>query len=145
MTLGPAQIHPEQHLGPVLRLGTTGAGLDIDKGIVLIEFASEHAPKLETLDRLLGSVEIALDVAEQLLVTFGASQIKKLVSIRQRLFQRRDRGDDVAQRCAFAAEILRALRFRPYLRILELALYFLEPLVLDVVVKDTPLARQRAR
>jgi hypothetical protein len=39
---------------------------------------------------------------------------------------------------ALLAELLRAFRVVPDVRILELAAYFLEPVALGVVVKDTP-------
>ena len=40
--LGPAQIHPEQHLGPVLRLGAAGAGMDGHDRVLAIVLAAEH-------------------------------------------------------------------------------------------------------
>jgi len=38
------------------------------------------------------------------------------------------------------AELLRALLVRPDSRVLELAVYFFEPLDLDIVLKETPVA-----
>ena len=40
--LGPAQVHAQQHLGPVLRLGAAGAGMDRDDGVLAIVLAAEH-------------------------------------------------------------------------------------------------------
>src|SRR3546814_11924870 len=37
---GPAQIHAQQHLGPVLRFGASGAGLQINISVVLVELAT---------------------------------------------------------------------------------------------------------
>ena len=39
----PAQIHAQQHLRPVLRLGAAGAGLDVEEGAVRVHLAAEHA------------------------------------------------------------------------------------------------------
>src|SRR5437667_7398892 len=40
--LCPPQIHPEEHLGPVLRLGPSGAWMDCDDGVLAIVLAAEH-------------------------------------------------------------------------------------------------------
>ena len=40
--LGPADVHAQQHLGPVLRLGAAGAGMDGDDGVAAIVLAAEH-------------------------------------------------------------------------------------------------------
>ena len=53
MGFGPAQVHSEQHFRPVLRFGATGAGLDVEEGITGVEFAREHATKLQRGDLLL--------------------------------------------------------------------------------------------
>ena len=36
--LGPSQIHPHEHLSPVLCLGSAGAGMDIDDSVELVVF-----------------------------------------------------------------------------------------------------------
>src|SRR5207342_3112571 len=47
--LAEAQVHAQQHLGPVLRLGAAGAGLDVDEAVGGIELAGEHAAELQLL------------------------------------------------------------------------------------------------
>jgi hypothetical protein len=39
---GPARIHPEQHVGPVLALGTPCPGVDLDIAVVAVGFAGEQ-------------------------------------------------------------------------------------------------------
>ena len=51
--LAPAQVHAQQHLGPVLRLGAAGAGLDVDEGVVGVHLAGEHALEFQLADALL--------------------------------------------------------------------------------------------
>ena len=51
--LGPAHIHAHQHLGPVLRLGAAGAGVDLDVAVVGVGLAGQQALDLAPL-RLLG-------------------------------------------------------------------------------------------
>jgi hypothetical protein len=40
--LGPAQVHPEEHLGPVGRLGAAGAGADREQRVARVVFAGEQ-------------------------------------------------------------------------------------------------------
>ncbi len=40
--LGPAQVHAQQHLGPVLRLGAAGARMNRDDRVLAIVLAAEH-------------------------------------------------------------------------------------------------------
>ena len=40
MTLGPPEVHPQQHLGPVGRLGAAGARADGDDGVGLVVVAA---------------------------------------------------------------------------------------------------------
>ena len=55
--LGPAQVHPQQDLGPVLGVGAAGAGVDGDDGVAGVVLAAEQP-------RLLELGQAALDRAE---------------------------------------------------------------------------------
>ena len=55
--LGPAQVHPQQHLGPVLRLGAAGAGMDGDDRVLAIVLAAEHLLDLAGLHFLVERLE----------------------------------------------------------------------------------------
>ena len=45
--LRPAQVHPQHHLRPVLRVGATGAGVDLGDRVALVVLAGEQAAQLE--------------------------------------------------------------------------------------------------
>ena len=49
--LGPAQVHPLHHLGPVLRVGPAGAGVDLADRVALVVLAGEQALQLELVER----------------------------------------------------------------------------------------------
>ena len=55
--LGPPQIHAQQHLRPVLRLGAAGARMDGDDRVLAIVLAAEHLLDLAGLDFLVERVE----------------------------------------------------------------------------------------
>jgi len=71
-------------------------------------------------------------------VLFGFGQIEKFVGAGQAVAERADAVDDLVERRALLAELLRPLRVVPDVRVLEFAGYFLETLAFCVVVKDTP-------
>ena len=49
-TFGPARVHAQQHLGPVLRVGAAGAGVQFDDGVVLVVGSAEETLGLERGD-----------------------------------------------------------------------------------------------
>ena len=55
--LGPAQVHAQQHLGPVLRLGAAGAGMNGEDGVLAIVLAAEHLLDLAGLHFLIERLE----------------------------------------------------------------------------------------
>ncbi len=57
--LGPAHIHPHEHIGPVLALGAAGAGVHFEIAVVGVGFAGEQ--RLELATRHLG-----LEMAQRL-------------------------------------------------------------------------------
>ena len=61
-TLGPAQVHAQQHLGPVLRVGAAGAGADRDDGVAGVVLAAEQPRLLELGEPALDRVELALEL-----------------------------------------------------------------------------------
>ena len=48
--LGPAQVHAQQHVGPVLGVGAALARLDLADGVVLVVLAGEQAAQLELVE-----------------------------------------------------------------------------------------------
>src|SRR4051794_22699483 len=61
------QIHPREHLRPVLRLGPTLAGLDGDEAVERIVFAVEQALELDLLAALLEFRERSVGLIERVL------------------------------------------------------------------------------
>ena len=71
-------------------------------------------------------------------VVLGIGQLQQLVGAAKALGQLADAGDDLVQRGALLAEILRALRIVPDVGIFEFAAYLFETFGFRLVVKDTP-------
>jgi hypothetical protein len=141
----PAQIHAQEHLRPVLRLGTARARLDVEKGAVRVHLAAKHALELEAPHIALEPLGVPADVARRGLIALPFGEVEELRRIGDALggpIELRHVGGE--PRTLFA-ELLRALRLGPDGRVLELPPYLLEALFLAVVLKETPVARRCAR
>jgi hypothetical protein len=62
VSLRPAQVHAEQHLRPVLRLGAAGAGVDDDDGVLVVVGAGELEGKLQLFELGRQATEERLDL-----------------------------------------------------------------------------------
>ena len=84
------------------------------------------------------SVEVGGNRLGGAVVLLGFGQVEQLAGAAQAVAERSDPVDDLVERGAFLAELLRLFRVVPDVWILELPGYLLETLALGVVVKDTP-------
>jgi hypothetical protein len=134
----PAQVHAQEHLRPVLGLGTARARLDVEVGAVGVHLAREHASELEAGQPLLERSEVRLDLADGLGILFLDSEAQQFVGVAETGSQFVEDDDDLLELRALLAQGLRPLGFVPDIRLFQLALDFYEPLGFAVVVKDTP-------
>ena len=72
------------------------------------------------------------------LVAFADRKIKQVAGFGEPFGQGTDAADNAFEVCAFLAQILRALRIVPDIRVFKLARDFFEALGLGIEVKDTP-------
>ena len=84
------------------------------------------------------TVDVGGDGDSRAFVFLGFRQFKQFARAGKAIAERPDAVDDPVERRALLAELLRALGVVPDVRIFQLAGYFLEPLALGLVVKDTP-------
>src|SRR5581483_2070361 len=63
--LRPAQVHPQQHLGPVLRLETARTGVDLDDRAAGVVLAAEELLELELVGVVLHLSEPRLELGER--------------------------------------------------------------------------------
>ncbi len=88
--LGPAQVHAQDHLGPVLRLGAAGARMHGDDRVLGVVLAAEHLLDLAGLDFGLQLVETAHEIAADVLAGVEplAQDDEVVGALAQRLQQR---------------------------------------------------------
>ena len=134
----PFQVHAQQHGGPVLGFGAARARLNVEKRVVRVHLAGKHALELEPLHFGGQRRDVGLDL-------FGGPQVgllgRQLQQIspasRKPLVSSIQAADHLLEFGALLAEFLRALGVVPDSGLFEFARYFLQPLVLVIVIKDT--------
>jgi hypothetical protein len=104
---------------------------------VRVHLARKHAAELEHLELFREVFDLADDVAERARVFFLAGKLVQLAGFVERLLDAVQRRDDGFELGALAPQTLRTLGVGPDGGVFELAVDFLEPLALDVIVKDT--------
>ena len=62
--LGPARVHPHQHLGEVRGVDAAGAGPDREQRLALVVLTGQEGADLEVLDGLMDPAKLDLGVGE---------------------------------------------------------------------------------
>ncbi len=75
LLLGPAQVHAQQHLGPVLAFGAARAGMHGDDGVERVGLAVEHGARFEVLGKCGQGFDLALQIGEHVLALFCQFEI----------------------------------------------------------------------
>ena len=119
--LRPAQIHAQQHLGPILRFHAAGAGLDRHDGVQAVVFAGKQRERLEFGDICVGGGDFALDIAEQRValgrVGFFFGEMKIRLDIAQRARELLVGRDDSFRDFALLENFLRLFLVLPEIRL----------------------------
>ena len=136
--VSPAQVHAQQDVGPVLRFGTAGAGLNIQVGVVLVHFAAEHATEFQLFQRFAKALDFGSDVIDGRLVFFFGRHQQQVLGIDQTGRHFVQCVDDLRQQGTLAAQVLCVLGVVPDVWIFELAIDFGQTIMFVIVVKDTP-------
>ena len=140
-----AQVLAQQHRRPVLRFGAAGARLDLQEAVVGVGRVGEHAPELEVGDFAIDLLRVGFDGFEGGVVFLAARHLEEFVGVVDAAADVDQTQHHAVECLLFLAEILGALGVAPDVGCFELAVDFLEPDLLHIEVKDTPVDRRRAR
>ena len=143
LLLGPAQIHAQQHLGPVLALGAARAGMHGDDGVERIGLAGEHGPRFELFGERCQRLDVALQIGEHVFAL--ARQLEVGLNVAGAADQFLVVGDQLFQALAVAHQGLGRGGIGPEGRIGQLLFYVGEFPADAGRVKDTPAGRAPGR
>ncbi len=86
VVLGPAHIHAQQHLGPVLRFGAASACVDFKIAVIGVGLARQQALDLAPLHLRVQSVEACLGVSDDRGIALGVAEFDQLDRLRDPAF-----------------------------------------------------------
>src|SRR5690606_858780 len=124
--LRPAAVHPEQHLGPVLALGTAGAGMNLEVGIVGVRFAAEQSLHLVRIGSLGEPAEAGEPFGNDRVVSFHLAEFHKLDRVSHFARDLVNGPDRTFEAAPFAHKFFRALGVVPESRILDTGVELVE-------------------
>ena len=125
--LRPARVHALQHLGPVLRVGAAGAGVDLDVAVVGVGLAGQQALDLAPL-RLLGQgAQRGQPLGHHRLVALGLGHADQLDRVGDLGFQLAHRLDARGELVPLAHQLLRRRGVVPEVRVLGAVVQFVQP------------------
>ena len=123
----PARVHAQQHLGPVLTLGSARAGVHLEIGVVGVGLAGKQALSLLGLEPAADLGEHLLGLGRQRLVALGLGQRNQLDGVLELARDGATACDRFPQARALSHQRLRRPRVVPEGRILDQRIEFREP------------------
>jgi hypothetical protein len=107
VSLGPAQVHPQEHLRPVRRLGAARAGRDREHRVLGVVFAAEEKKGPLPLEVRPEGLALALDLGGDLLIRGFVEQREQLRQVAGALLQAPPESDLLAKALSLTEERLR--------------------------------------
>ena len=111
--LGPARVHAQQHLRPVLALGAAGAGMDFEIGIELVGLARQQRFQLAPRDLLLQGLQRLLGFGDDAGIVLGLAELDHADIVLELALDLADAGQRILQRGALLHQLLCLLGIVP--------------------------------
>ena len=147
--LDPALIHPQEHVGPIARLRSTGAGVNRHEGVRAIIFTREKLPQLEFFEFLHELRVLRRDFlfrrGARSRIGFLRGELLQRFEVVQGALQFLHRVDQPAQARDLLDFALGALAIRPEIRGRHPRFEFRQARLQLRQVKETSAVRRRAR
>ena len=116
--LGPARVHAQQDVGPVLALGAAGAGVDLEVGVVAVGLAGQQRLDLGRACVLQRLLQGRFGLLHDLGVAFGLAHLDEFGVVADRGLELAHGGDLGVQLIALLHDRARLLGVGPEVRIL---------------------------
>ena len=137
MRFSPAQIHAENHLGPILRLGSTGAGLNVDERIACVHLPGEHAAKFKLGDSYFVRRQVCNNFIDSGGIIFVHRERQQFVGVCQAARQFVEADDNRFKLRTFSPQSLRPVLIAPDVGHFQFALNLGQALCFALIVKGT--------
>jgi len=132
----PAGIHPQQHLGPILRLGAPRPGMDFEITVIGVGFARQQALELASRSLRAQLLERRLGLGDDCRFALGLAKLDQLAGLFDLALDPPVAPDRLVEAGALTQQLLRRSGIVPQLRILGLRVQLGEASGRGVPVKD---------
>ena len=136
MGFRPADIHPQQHFSPILRLSAAGPGMHLEIAVVAIGFAGEKAFELAPRRFRAQSLECRLGIGDHASIAFGLAELDQFEGFGDFPLDTLVAADRLVEPCALAEELLCRLGLVPQSWIFDLSVQLREAASCSIPVKD---------
>ena len=133
--LRPAQVHPQQHLRPVLGLGPAGTGMDLEDGVRGVVLSGEQVRHLDRLGSSVETFDGLLEIPPDVLALAG--QFEERLGLLEQGHQLLARVDADLEPRALLLETATQIVVAPDVRAAEALLQLLERPALAFDIKET--------
>jgi len=136
MGLRPADIHPQQHFSPILRLSASGPGMHLEIAVVAIGFAGEKTFELASRRFRAQSLECRLGIGDHASLALGLAQLDQFERFGDFPLDALVAADCLVESRALAEELLCRFGFVPKAWIFNLGIQLCEAASCGIPVKD---------
>src|SRR5215469_18209644 len=136
MLFGPTRVHAQQHLRPVLALGSSSPGMDLKEAIVCVRFAGQQCLRFPTSGLGPERLNRRFSLRDDRGIILGITELEQGEMVVELLLDAGNRRKTVLERGALLHQALRAVLIVPELRILRLPVEVGEARLGAVEVKD---------
>ena len=134
--LGPARVHAQQHLGPVLAFGAAGAGMNLEIGIEAVGFAGQQRFEFAARDFLLQALQRGLGFANHAGIVLGFAEFDHADIVLELALDLADAAERILQRGPLLHQLLRLLGIVPEIGVFGELVQLGEPRRGCIDVKD---------
>jgi hypothetical protein len=145
VALGPAEVHPEEHLGPVGRFGPAGAGTDRKNRSALVVLAREEEGGSFPCKVGLEGADLAIELRAQLGVTRFLDKLERREEIVDPAFEAAPQIDVGAEAIRLAQDLLGGPLVVPEAGLAGQRLELGDAALPGLEVKDAPRSTESAR
>jgi hypothetical protein len=145
MSLRPSEVHPEEHLGPVGRLGASGTRADREDGAAAVVLAGEEEERALASEVLLEGGDVPRELGFEVPVGAVGQQLRELGGRGRALLQPAPGGDLVAEALGLPQDLLRGTLVIPEAGSEGERVELGDAAILGLEVKDAPRSTGSAR
>jgi len=136
MLLGPTRVHAQQHLRPILALGSSGPGVDLKEAIIGVRFPGQQCLRFPTPGFGPQRRNRRFSLRDDRGIILGIAELEQGEMVVELLLDVGNRGETVLERGALLHQALRAVLIVPEVRILRLPVEVGQARLRAIEVKD---------